>query len=145
MSSGDEIGIAGRETVVRRPGADWSFHLPKGHNARWADRDETMVTVRTGTQGSTHLLAGTDTTAAPDEVVVILGELRGDFGPGAGSADRPERSGYPFPEIQDELERLRVRWLVVGLPEAEFNAYPAGAVHEDQLRLIRRRLREAFG
>jgi len=48
-----------------------------------------------------------------------------------------------LPEIQDEFERIKARWLEAGLPEQEVHAYAQGSTHEDQLAWLRSKLRAA--
>jgi hypothetical protein len=124
---------------VRRPGADWSFHLPSRHTIDVSE-DGRYVSLGAAGEGSTYRLERVDN-SNPDEQVVFLGEEVGRVGGGGWGNENREIRGYPFPEIQTEFERLRVRWLDAGLPEQQFSAWPSGATHEDQLRRIRRRLR----
>ncbi len=81
--------------------------------------------------------------SVPDEAAVILGQEHGRSGSSTAGGTASELHGYPFPAIQDEFERLRQRWREAGLNETEFDAWPAGAAYEDQLRRIRKALREA--
>jgi hypothetical protein len=141
MSGRSRTLVAGKETVVRRHGADWSFHLPEQH-AIEITPDKRYVTVSTPLEGSLYAVERIDD-SDPEEVVVYLGEEHGKSGPtfSAGDQPVPPVRGYPLPEIQDEFARLKVRWLQAGRSEQEFTAYPQGATHEDQLRRIRKRLR----
>jgi hypothetical protein len=127
--------VPGKETVVRRRGANWSFTLPEQHRIR-INNEHRTVRLETPLEGTTYELAGVEET--DDEVIVRLGAEISRGGVGAGG----ER-GYPLPEIQDERARLQARWERLGLPIGEFHAYPQGATHEDKLRELRRRLREA--
>jgi hypothetical protein len=124
-----------KETVVRRPGAGWSFTIPYKHEVVVDEANGTVV-LRTPMQGTTYSLAGV--TDEGDERIVLLGRELGRNGP-------PNMSppiGYVLPEIQDEFNRLRTRWDQAGLDRQVFDAYAPGSGHEDQLRMIRRRLRE---
>lgn len=134
--------VRGKETVVRRPGANWSFHLPKRHTIE-VDRDEGIVHLSMPDQGTTYHLAGVEETA--DEVIVKLGERMLWHGPTSMGNSVLEAFGYPLPEIQDEFERIKGRWIAAGLPEQEVHAYAQGSTHEDQLTMLRRRLREVSG
>jgi hypothetical protein len=133
--------VAGKETVLRRRGADWSFHLPERHTVELTD-DGHYINVATPQESSLYKVDRVDD-SDPEEVVVFLGEEHGKAGPPSFGPGVAEARGYPLPEIQDEFERLRARWRNAGLDEQEFIAYPAGATHEDKLREIRRRLRQA--
>lgn len=130
--------VAGKETVVRRRGADWSFHLPYMHRIE-VDQENNLVALSMPDSGSTYELGGIEET--DDEVIVLLGHESGGHAVGVGEG-APE-PGYRLPEIQDEVERLRGRWDNAGLPAHEFIAYGTGETHEDRFRMIRRRLREA--
>lgn len=132
--------VPGKETVVRKRGADWSFHLPKRHTIA-VDRDAGIVHLSMPDQGTTYRLAGLEETA--DEVIVKLGEPMMWHGPTSVGDTVLEASGYPLPEIQVEFERIKGRWIAAGLPQQEVHAYAQGSTHEDQLARLRRKLREA--
>gem|GEM_PF-3419828 len=132
--------MPGKETVVRRHGSDWSFTLPEQHSIR-IDHQKGWVRLGTPSGGSTFLLNGLDETDG--EAIVSLGDEVAGAGPVSVGPIVSDARGYPLPEIQDELERLRARWVRAGYPEHEFNAYSQGSTHEDQLRRIRARLRVA--
>jgi hypothetical protein len=129
-----------REIVVRRPGADWSFTLPDQHTID-VDQDARLVSLGAPMQGSVFELAGVEQT--DEESIVLLGAELGRHGPPGTGPKVPKVAGYPLPEIQDELDRLRARWDRAGLSPQEFGAYAPGSSHEDQLRRIRRQLRES--
>ncbi len=130
------------ETVVRRHGAGWSFTIPYGHQVK-VDVVHRQVHLGTPQSGSLYELAGVEQTE--DETIVLLGDKLGDHGPpSVGEAESPAL-GYRLPEIHDEFDRLRTRWQRAGLGLQEFNTYAPGSTHEDQLRKIRRRLREVGG
>lgn len=92
-------------------------------------------------QGTTYHLAGVEETA--DEVIVKLGTRMIWHGPTSTGDAVLEAVGYLLPEIQDEFERIKRRWIAAGLPEQEVHAYAQGSTHEDQLAMLRRRLRQA--
>jgi hypothetical protein len=141
LSGGSVNEIApSKETVVRRRNADWSFHLPAGHEIK-IDRENRHVSLSTPQESSTYELAGIEETG--DEVIVALGQWLGAGGIAVGDNEAPV--GYRLPEIQEEFERLRGRWLASGLSEQDFDAWAAGSSHEDKLREIRQRLREVGG
>lgn len=132
----------GKETVARRQGASWSFHLPKRHTIE-VDREAGVVHLNMPDQGTTYHLAAVEETA--DEVIVKLGERMIWHGPTSVGDTVLEAIGYPLPEIQDEFERIKGRWIAAGLPELEVHAYAQGSTHENQLARLRRKLREANG
>ena len=130
--------VAGKEAVVRRRGADWSFHLPAQHEIE-VNAEHNFVSLSMPLAGSTYQLAGI--TETDDEVIVALGDQL--IGHATSVGENVPPTGYPLPEIQDEFERLHGRWTQAGLPQQDFHAYAAGSTHEDKLRDIRRQLREA--
>ena len=134
--------VPGKETVVRKPGAGWSFHLPERHTIE-VDQEEGLVHLKMPDQGTTYHLAGVEETA--DEVIVKLGDRMVWHGPTSVGENVLEARGYLLPEIQEEFERIKSRWIAAGLPEQEVHAYAQGSTHEDQLAMLRRRLREAKG
>lgn len=121
---------------MRRPGANWSFTLPEGHTI---EIEDDVVTLRAMPHASSrYRLERVEET--DEERIVHLGRLHArSGGPPKPEITRPE--GYPLPEIQDEIERLRTRWRDAGLPEQGFTAYGEGETHEEHLREIRRTLR----
>lgn len=123
---------------MRRRGAEWSFTLPDGHEIT-IDQQAQTVSLSMPGEGSTYELAGIEETDS--EVAVKLGPKIGSHTTGTGQPMKWPK-GYPLPEIQDEFERLKGRWLRAGLPQQEFDAWPRGATHETQLASIRARLRE---
>lgn len=141
MDPTNEI-VPGKETVVRKRGANWSFHLPRRHTIE-VDRENGHVHLNMPDQGTTYFLAGVEET--DDEVIVSLGEPMIWHGPTSIGDQVLETTGYPLPEIQDEFERIKGRWLAAGLPEQEVHAYGQGSTHEDQLARLRRRLRKVGG
>lgn len=143
MTEPDErVIVPGKETVVRRPGAEWSFHLPRRHGIE-IDQENGTVHLKMPLQGTTYELAGIEETA--DEVVVRLGPELGSHGPPWVGDSPPAPTGYPLPLIQEEFERIKGRWRAAGLPEQQVHAYAQGSSHEDQLARLRRKLREANG
>lgn len=137
--SANEI-VAGKETVVRRPAAGWSFHLPEQHVIE-VNRDENFVALSMPGAGGVYGLSSF--TETDDEVIVEVDSVIVAHATGVGEQPGDATDGYPFPEIHDEFERLHGRWQRAGLPEQGFHAYAPGSTHEDKLRDIRRQLREA--
>ena len=131
--------VAGKETVIRRAGEDWSFGLPDGHTVQLTD-DGKYVSLEVRLGGSSLFAVERVDDSDPEEVVVFLGAQHGYAGP--PTFGEIESRGYPLPEIQDERERLRSRWLEAGLDEQDFDAYARGESHEDRFRTIRRALRQ---
>jgi hypothetical protein len=133
--------VAGKETVIRRRGATWEFHLPHGHEIQ-LDPSNQIVMLSIPSQSSGYVLDGLEETA--EEVVVCLGEEHGRSGPPTvGDGPISPALGYPLPLIQDEFERLASRYEEAGLPRQEIHAYAQGSGHGEQLRFLRKRLRDA--
>jgi hypothetical protein len=132
----------GKETVVRKQDADWSFHLPKGHTIQ-VDREAGVVHLNMPDQGTTYELGGIEETE--EEVIVTVGQQMMWHGPTSVGDAVLETTGYSLPDIQEEFERIRGRWVAAGLPEQQVHAYAQGSTHEDQLAMLRRRLRAVNG
>lgn len=134
------VSSRGREVVIRPPGADWSFHLPEQHTVEVTE-DRRYVNLSMPGRSTLFLVARIDE-SDPEEIVICLGEGRAWLGPGSWLSEGvPRGEGYPLPQIQDEFDRLKARWLAAGLDEQRFIAYARGDSHEDHLRMLRRTLR----
>ena len=129
--------VPGKETVVRRRGADWSFQLPREHTLRVEGE---LVFLRTPQAGSIFKLIGTEERG--DEVIVRLGGALRHLGPDGAGERVVAETGYPLPELEAEVARLGARWEEAGLSVPYFNAWPAGPPNERHLAELRRRLRE---
>jgi hypothetical protein len=130
-SSGNEV-VPGRETLVRRRGVSWSFHLPHQHRIELSE-DRSYANLSTPETSTTFAVERIDE-SYPEEVVVMLGD-----------AQVAEANGYPLPEIRDEFDRLRARWRAAGLDEEEFNSWAQGSTNENQLQRLRKKLRDVGG
>ena len=130
--------VQGKETVVRRRGAEWSFTLPDRHDLA-IDQEAHTVSLSMPGEGSAYELAGIEETDS--EVIVQLGPEIGSHTTGTGQPMKWPK-GYPLPE-SGRVQRLKARWLRAGLPQQEFDAWAQGATHESQLSRIRARRREA--
>jgi hypothetical protein len=139
METDNQI-VPGRETVVRRSGADWSFSLPYRHEIE-VDPGAGFVQLRTPDTATMYQLGGIE--EADEEVMVKLGPELARSGPPSMGDVVLAPLGYPLPEIQDEFDRLTARYEEAGLPAQEVHAYAQGSTHEDQLRWLRKRLRDA--
>lgn len=131
--------VTGKETAIRRGGEDWSFGFPDAHTV-YLTGDGNYVSLEVPLGGSSVFAVERIDDSDPEEVVVFLGAQHGYAGP--PTFGQVETGGYPLPEIQDERERLRSRWLDAGLDEEDFNAYARGESHEDRFRSIRHTLRQ---
>src|SRR5690242_5988847 len=93
--------VPGKETVVQPRGESWSFHLPEHHTID-VDQANRFVTLHQPDAGSTFELQAIEERG--NEVVVKLGD------PMVRSSLGTRQPGYPLPQVQDEFDRLRVRW-----------------------------------
>lgn len=138
----EQMLVPGKESVVRRQGSTWGFTLPEQHTIE-VDESNGNVAISTPGEGSDFRLDRIEET--DDEVIVYLGDELGRHGPAAvvGEGEPlPPARGYPFPEIQDEIQRLRSRWIQAGGAGADFDAWAQGDDWETYLRRMRRELRE---
>jgi hypothetical protein len=136
---GQRTLVPGKETVVRRLGANWAFHLPEQHRVELISEGRYVV-LGTPLEESIFEVDHIDD-SDPEEVVIYLGEPKGESGPPAWGDQVPEPRGYPLPKIQEEFERLRGRWRNARLNDQDFDAWAQGASWEDKLRSLRHQLR----
>jgi len=132
--------VRGKETLIRRRGADWSFHLAARHTVELTD-DRRYVTLSAPLGGLSLFRVDRIDETDPEEVVIFVGDQHAQAGPATFGDEPVEPMGYPLVEHQDEIERLRQRWRSAGLADQEFNAYGRGESHDDRLKSIRRTLR----
>lgn len=132
------MGIPEREIVIHRRGASFAFSLPYGNTFEIVDgQDEhgrplARISVP-GAQGET---------VAVDEIIEREGEIEYVVEPtGFASSVGAQPVGYPWPRVQDEHERLRVRWEAAGGRPTDFLAWAQGASYESQFRDWRARIR----
>lgn len=102
-----------KEVVVYRGG--WGFSLPQQHTVR-VNSKEGLVSVHMPQRGGTYSLERIEETGDEMRVYVAPG------GPIVSSALGDLETGYPFPTIDVELDRLRTRWERAG-----------GARYEDRI------------
>lgn len=123
-----------KEIVVYRSG--WGFRLPDQHTIRVNGVDR-LIDVSMPQRGGTYTLERVEETDEEYRVHVAAG------GPHSGHALGDLPAEYPFPTINEELERLRLAWLAAGLRETDFNAWAQGASWDSQTSAIRAQLRAA--
>ena len=123
-----------KEIVVYRGG--WGFRLPAQHTIRLNQEGE-LVAVSMPQRGGTYPLERVEETE--DEFQVYVGP----GGPSSGHALGDLPTEYPFPTIDEEIERLRLAWIGAGLRETDFNAWAQGASWDSHTTAIRARLRAA--
>jgi hypothetical protein len=121
-----------KEIVVFRGG--WGFRLPEQHSIRVNEVDR-LVDVSMPQRGGTYALDRVEETSDEYRVFVASG------GPFSGHAVGDLPAEYPFPTIDEEIERLRISWINAGLSETDFNAWAQGASWDSHTSAIRSRLR----
>jgi len=102
-----------KEIVIYRGG--WGFSLPDQHTVR-INEAEKLVSVHMPQRGGTYSLERIEESDDELRVYVASG------GPIVASALGELETGYPFPTIDVELDRLRARWERAG-----------GARYEDRM------------
>lgn len=133
------MGVEEREIVIRRSGASFAFSLPYGTAFEIDDSqdDRGRPLARIGVPGA----AGE--TVAVAQIVERDGEI--EFiveSTGVASSVGRQPPGYPWPQVQDEHERLRVRWEEAGGRPTDFLAWRQGASWDSQFAEWRARIRE---
>ena len=97
-----------KQTIIYRGG--WGFILPDQHAVE-VSADGRSVSLSLPDRGGTYVLERVDDTD-PDELRIYVAP----GGPSSGHALRDLPREYPFPTINEELDRLRARWGAAGGP-----------------------------
>lgn len=126
--------VTDKEIVVYRGG--WGFRLPEQHTIH-LNLTDNLVEISMPQRGGTYVLERSEETE--DEFRVYVGP----GGPLIGHAIGDLPAEYPFPAIDEELERLRHAWIAAGLRETDFNAWAQGAGWDSRTTAIRAQLRFA--
>lgn len=121
-----------KEIVVYRGG--WGFRLPAQHTVQLNEIDG-LVEVSMPQCGGAYTLERVEETDEEYRVHVAAG------GPHSGHALGDLPVEYPFPAIEEEIERLRRAWISAGLRETDFDAWAQGASWDSHTSAIRSRLR----
>jgi hypothetical protein len=123
-----------KEQIVRRGGWGFpplAFH---GHVIDQVDADEGLIHLRAaGGAGGTYELLGV--TETDEEVIYEVGAEKGSHSVGR------QPLGYPFPTIDQELDRLTTEWANAGGERQEFEAWRQGASHDSHTTELRAKLR----
>ena len=133
------MGVEEREIVIKRSGGSFAFSLPYGNTFEILDSQDERgrPLARIGMPGA----AGE--TVALAQTIEREGEIEYVVDPtGIASAVGRQPLGYPWPQVQDEHERLRVRWEAAGGRPTDFLAWRQGASWESQFTEWRARIRE---
>lgn len=123
-----------KEIVVYRGG--WGFRLPSQHTILVNEGDR-LVAVSMPQRGGTYTLERVEETGEEYRVHLAAG------GPHSGHVLGDLPAEYPFPTIDEEIERLRLAWINAGLRETDFNAWAQGASRNSHTTAIRAQLRAA--
>jgi hypothetical protein len=119
-----------KEIVVYRGG--WGFRPPEQHTIRINEPDR-LVDLSMPQRGGTYSLERVEETDDEYRVYVAPG------GPFSGHAIGDLPAEYPFPTIDEEIDRLRIAWLNAGLRETDFNAWGQGASWDSHTTWLRAR------
>jgi hypothetical protein len=131
----------GRDVVVYPTGAGWGFRLPTQHTIT-VNKGRGTVYLATPDHGSGYGLEQIE--EREGEVRVRVGAPSDDaHAVGIGSV--PALRAYSFPQIQDELERLKTELVNLGGSEQEANAWAQGATYDSHTARLRARIRELRG
>ncbi|HEY7421695.1 MAG TPA: hypothetical protein VH541_06775 [Gaiellaceae bacterium] len=131
--------IDGREIVVQAPKDNWSFHLPRGHSLELTEHRR-FVILSAGVCSSLFELKGTSE-EQPGELLVMLGDRKGNVGPGGVGGYVPEPTGYPLPTFDEERKRLESRCAEAGGEWTRISSWAAGDTWESCMRRVRAEIR----
>jgi hypothetical protein len=126
------------EVVIRRQGESFAFTLPDGHEFSVLDdvpngrRPLARIGIP-GARGETCAIVGIE--ARDGESEYVLEPV------GVSSSVGNQPTGYAWPLIQDEHDRLRRRWVAAGGAETAFDAWGRHNTHDEQFREWRAEIR----
>ena len=121
-----------REIVIRRQGDTFGFKLPESHQLELREGEDVqgrrLADLRAaGNGGETVTVVSID---ERDEEIEYVVEPTGD-----------EPTGYPWPVLQEEQERLKMQWADAGGNVSQFAAWRPGTSQESQFREWRAAIR----
>jgi hypothetical protein len=131
----------GRDIVVFPAGATWGFRLPAQHTIT-VNEDLGLVYLATPDHGSGYRVERVE--ESEGEVRVRIGAPTDDAH-AVGTGRVPALRAYSFPQIQDELARLKTELVNSGGSEQEANAWAQGASYDSHTQRMRARIRELRG
>lgn len=126
-----------RDVVIFPRGADWGFRLPEQHTISISE-ERNVVYLAIPDHGSGYGLERTEETDG--EVRVYLGFPTSDAH-AIGTGHVPPLRAYSFPQIQDELERLKRDLVNLGGSLREADAWAQGASYDSHTERLRARIR----
>jgi hypothetical protein len=125
--------VAGKQTVVEPEGRGWAFHLPPAH--RVTVRPD-QATVSLTSPGAGGMYAVRKIREDEEEVRIVVASK-----PQAAHGLPGQEPGYKFPEIQEELARLKALYASLGGDLAKAEAWAPGADHDSHTSELRREIR----
>jgi hypothetical protein len=131
----------GRDVVVYPRGASFGFVLPEQHTIT-VNEEQGTVYLAVPDHGSDFALKQIEEAAG--EVRVFVGAPAGGAH-AVGTGQVPPLRAYSFPQIQDELQRLKTRLVNSGGRAQEAEAWAQGASHDSHTERLRARIRELEG
>lgn len=133
----DNIIVFGKQTVVEAEGRGWAFHLPQAHRVT-VRADRTTASLASPGAGGTYAVR--EIREDDEEVrIVVASEPQAAHGlPG-------KKPGYVFPEIQEELARLKALYTGLGGNPTKAEAWAPGADYDSHTRGLRREIRQLQG
>jgi hypothetical protein len=131
----------GRDVVVYPRGSGFGFVLPDQHTIT-VNEDQRTVHLAIPDHGSAFVLERVEDAA--DELRVFVGAPAGGAH-AIGTGHVPPFRSYSFPQIQDELQRLKTRLTNAGGNPQEAEAWAQGASHDSHTERLRARIRELEG
>lgn len=127
----------GRDIVVFPRGAGWGF-VPDQHTIMIIEEQRTVY-LAIPDHGSGFVLDRVE--EVPGELRVHVGDPTGDaHAVGAGRV--PPLRAYRFPQIQEELQRLKTVIVNSGGRPQEADAWAQGASHDSHTAQLRARIRQ---
>lgn len=128
----------GRDVVIFPRGAGWGFVLPEQHTVT-VNQEVRTVYLAIPDHGSGFALDRVEET--PGEVRVFVGAPNADAH-AVGTGQVPPLREYRFPNIEEELQRLKTTLVNSGGRAQEAEAWAQGASYDAHTERLRARIRE---
>lgn len=130
-----------KQTVIQREGQEWAFHLPEYHTAVLvrAGPSPYVVLSLPGAGGSYRVTRVVDD-EAEERRIVLGGVFAGEHGLRA-DPKIPDSVGYPFPSIEEEVERLKGLYVQLGGIATDVSSWAQSATHDSHTRWLRSEIR----
>jgi hypothetical protein len=131
----------GRDVVVYPRGANFGFVLPKQHTVS-VNAERQTVYLSIPDHGSGFVLERLE--EVPGELRIYVGAANNEAH-AVGTGNVPPIRAYEFPQIQDELQRLKTALIGGGGNAQEVDAWASGASHDSHTAHLRARIRQLQG